>query len=156
YAKGRAVLAMVEAWLGEERFRDGLRLYLRRHEWGNATAADLYAALAEASGVREVAAVMNSFTDQTGVPLVGARCAPAGAAAPGIVLRQREYLTLERKEQSHKLWEIPACVLFEPGAGPAKQCALLDGEEGRIALGEPGPGPARCPALFYPNAGEAG
>src|SRR5262249_33093149 len=24
YAKGRAVLAMVEAWLGEERFRDGL------------------------------------------------------------------------------------------------------------------------------------
>ena len=68
YAKGRAVLAMTEAWLGPDAFRAGLRGYLQRHEWGNATADDLYAALAAASDGRDVAGVMRSFTDQIGVP----------------------------------------------------------------------------------------
>src|SRR5258706_9065103 len=70
YGKGRAVLAMTEAWLGEDAFRDGLRRYIKKHEWGNATASDLYAALADASGGRDGAKGMDSFTDQTGVPLV--------------------------------------------------------------------------------------
>ena len=55
YAKGRAVLAMTEAWLGPDAFRAGLRGYLQRHEWGNATAEDLYTALTAASGGRDVA-----------------------------------------------------------------------------------------------------
>ena len=58
YDKGGAVLAMIEAWLGQDVFRDGLRGYLQRHEWGNATADDLYASLGEASGGRDVAGVM--------------------------------------------------------------------------------------------------
>src|SRR4029079_6925077 len=66
YAKGRAVLAMVEAWLGPDAFRAGLRGYLQRHEWGNATAEDLYAALAAASGGRDVAGRMRSLLDAIG------------------------------------------------------------------------------------------
>ena len=97
YAKGRAVLAMTEAWLGPDAFRAGLRGYLQRHEWGNATADDLYAALAEASGGRDVAGVMRSFTDQTGVPIDrGARSMRAGRQAGASRLRQQEYRTLER------------------------------------------------------------
>jgi len=145
YAKGRAVLTMVEAWLGEDRFRDGLRLYLRRHEHGNATAADLYAALVEASGQREVPAVMNSFTDQTGVPLVAAELA---CPPPSLSVRQREYLTLDRKaSKSGKLWHIPACA----HADAENHCGLIDKEKGKIALGG-----GRCPAIVYANAGEAG
>src|SRR6266700_2861497 len=95
YAKGRAVLAMIEAWLGPDTFRDGLRRHLHRHEWGNATSDDLYAALAEASG-RDVAGVMRTFTEQPGVPLVEALsiCTPGKSLA--IQLRQREYRTLDR------------------------------------------------------------
>src|SRR5262249_53784230 len=96
YAKGLAVLTMAQAGLGEDRFGDGLRLHLRRHEHGNATAGDLYAALAEASGVREVPAVMNSFTDQTGVPLLDAgREQAAGGGPARVQLAQREYRTLD-------------------------------------------------------------
>ena len=84
YAKGRAVLAMIEAWLGPDAFRAGLRGYLQRHEWGNATADDLYAALGEASGGRDVAGVMRSFTDQTGVPIVDARDRLRAGKAPAV------------------------------------------------------------------------
>jgi len=49
YAKGAAVLRMVEGYLGEETFREGVRIYLRRHAEANASADDFWRALDEAS-----------------------------------------------------------------------------------------------------------
>jgi alanyl aminopeptidase len=37
YQKGEAVLRMLELWTGPEKFRDGIRAYLERHAWHNAT-----------------------------------------------------------------------------------------------------------------------
>jgi puromycin-sensitive aminopeptidase len=37
YEKGGAVLRMLEGFLGADRFRDGIRLYMRRHREANAT-----------------------------------------------------------------------------------------------------------------------
>src|SRR5262249_1343495 len=47
YAKGMSVLAMFEHAIGPERFRDGVRAYIARHRFGNATSADLVAAISE-------------------------------------------------------------------------------------------------------------
>ena len=62
---------MFEAWIGPEVFRKGIRDYLAAHEWGNATAADLWGALSKASG-KDVGRPMATFLDQPGVPLVSA------------------------------------------------------------------------------------
>jgi alanyl aminopeptidase len=155
YAKGRAVLAMTEAWLGRDAFRAGLRRYLQRHEWRNATADDLYAALAEASPGRDVAGVMRSFTDQTGFPVIDARVACEKGKAPVITLRQREYRTLERPVAGDgALWNVPVCVTVDggkPGA-PSKACTVLTEREGTLAL----EGRSACPSFIYPNADESG
>jgi aminopeptidase N len=50
YAKGASVLKQLAAYVGTENFLSGLRLYFSKHAWGNATLADLLAALEEASG----------------------------------------------------------------------------------------------------------
>lgn len=50
YGKGAAVLKQVRAFLGADGFRDGLRLYFRRHAWGNTTIDDFIGALAEGAG----------------------------------------------------------------------------------------------------------
>ncbi len=50
YAKGASVLKQLVAYVGQENFLSGLRVYFRKHAWGNATLADLLAALEEASG----------------------------------------------------------------------------------------------------------
>jgi len=156
YAKGRAVLAMTEAWLGEETFRDGIRRYLSRHAWGNATADDLYAALAEASGGRPVASVMQTFTTQTGFPSVDAVLDCAPGRKPAVKITQREYRTLDRKaEASVKQWQVPICLVFPAQGGGAKlarQCTLLETREARVELD----GATGCPAFVYPNAGEDG
>ncbi|HEY8471444.1 MAG TPA: aminopeptidase N [Natronosporangium sp.] len=50
YAKGSAVLRQLVSWLGDEAFLAGLRAYFDAHAYGNATLADLLAALSRASG----------------------------------------------------------------------------------------------------------
>ncbi|MGQ0837955.1 aminopeptidase N [Actinokineospora sp.] len=50
YAKGASVLKQLVAYVGLDNFLSGLRVYFDKHAWGNATLADLLAALEEASG----------------------------------------------------------------------------------------------------------
>jgi aminopeptidase N len=50
YAKGASVLKQLVAYVGQEHFLSGLRVYFAKHAWGNATLSDLLAALEEASG----------------------------------------------------------------------------------------------------------
>jgi aminopeptidase N len=51
YAKGASVLRQLLALLGRPAFEDGIRGYLAQHAWGNATLADLLAALEQSAGV---------------------------------------------------------------------------------------------------------
>jgi alanyl aminopeptidase len=159
FYKGAAVLGMIEGWLGEDAFRDGMRRYVKKHEGGNVTSADLYAALAESSGGRDVAKTMDTFTDQNGVPVISAElhCPSRAAERPSVRLRQEEYRTLDRKnETSDKRWRIPVCVLYDAEGTMKRQCTLLDGAEGSIELDAQSGRAARCPSFFYPNAGELG
>ncbi len=50
YAKGASVLKQLAAYVGIEEFLRAMRVYFRRHEYGNTTLADLLRALAEESG----------------------------------------------------------------------------------------------------------
>ena len=125
YAKGRAVLAMTEAWLGADAFRAGLRGYLQRHAWGSATADDLYAALAEASGGRDVAGVMRSFTDQIGVPIVDARDRlPARQGAGRHACASRSTARWNAAADSAALWRIPVCVVAGRQPAAAARAAV--------------------------------
>ena len=51
YPKGASVLQQLVATVGRDAFLAGLGRYFRRHAWGNATLADLLAALTEESGI---------------------------------------------------------------------------------------------------------
>ena len=165
FGKGAPVIGMVEAWLGPDAFRDGMRRYMKKHRGGNVTSADFYAALTDSSGGRDVGKVVESFVGQSGVPVVSAEleCPSStgadprgGSAVPFLRLRQEEYRNLDRQEPSKKQWRIPVCVRYDAGNELATQCTLLEGAEGRIdlvPLRDRAPG---CPSFFYPNAGEVG
>ncbi|HMI87183.1 MAG TPA: M1 family aminopeptidase, partial [Polyangiaceae bacterium] len=152
YDKSKAVLTMIEHWLGEEAFRDGVRRYLKRHEWGNVTANDLYGALGEVSGGRNVAQVMASFTEQSGVPSVRAELVCNAGAVPSVRLRQSEYRTIDRARKSDKVWRIPVCLAFDAGAEVSSACTTLEAADGNIEL----PPGSRCPSFLYANQDENG
>ena len=69
YEKGAAVVRMLEQFLGEETFRDGVRRYLSDHLGGNTDNADLWAALEAASG-EPVGDLMENWIFHGGHPLV--------------------------------------------------------------------------------------
>ncbi len=66
YAKGAAVLRQLVAYVGLAEFLAGLRVYFERHAWGNATLADLLAALEEASG-RDLSGWSAQWLETTGL-----------------------------------------------------------------------------------------
>src|ERR1019366_2499476 len=62
YLKGQSFIRMIETYLGEAPFRDGMRRYMKAHAYSNSTTADFWAALEEASG-KPVAKIAAGFTE---------------------------------------------------------------------------------------------
>jgi aminopeptidase N len=50
YSKGASVLRQLVAWVGEDRFLEGLRQYFNRFAWGNSDLEGLLGELSAASG----------------------------------------------------------------------------------------------------------
>ncbi len=71
YEKGAAVVRMLEQHLGEDRFREGIRRYMRDNAYGNAETTDLWDAI-EAETGDPVRRIMDTWIFQGGVPLVSA------------------------------------------------------------------------------------
>jgi alanyl aminopeptidase len=153
YEKGAAVISMFESWIGPEIFRKGVRRYLTKHSFGNATAADFLLALSEEAG-RDIAPAFSSFLDQAGVPLVTAelRCPSEVDAFPTLALTQHRFLPAGSTGSSSQLWQIPVCVRWGGPSGEARSCTLLSSAATAIPLGkDPG-----CPSWVLANDGMAG
>ena len=69
YAKAPVVMRQLEALMGESEFRDGLRSYLRKHSYANATWDDLIAALAPRAGF-DLRNWSRVWIDEPGRPLI--------------------------------------------------------------------------------------
>jgi puromycin-sensitive aminopeptidase len=87
YEKGAAVVRMLEQYLGEDRFRDGIRRYLSTHAHANTETHDLWDALEAATG-EPVRRMMDSWIFQGGHPAVTVR----GGAQPSVSQRRFRYL----------------------------------------------------------------
>ncbi|MGC9998407.1 MAG: M1 family metallopeptidase [Terriglobia bacterium] len=149
YNKGSALLNMFESYMGRERFRAGIRRYLTKYSWKNATSAEFLTALA--GDDTSVAAAFSTFLDQPGVPLVTAALDCSGGAAK-LKLSQQRFLPLGSVGSADQIWEIPLCVRYPAGQRDARQCELLSQKSAQLQLPQSG----GCPAWVEANAGAAG
>jgi aminopeptidase N/puromycin-sensitive aminopeptidase len=117
YGKGGAVLAMVENYLGEETFRQGVHNYLAAHMYGNATAEDFWNAQTQTSG-KPVDKIMTSFVVQPGVPLLDFGARSGGKVQ---VAQQRFYVNPSPGATTAQTWTVPVCFKSDGGAS----CDLL-------------------------------
>uniref|UniRef100_UPI00286E5B30 M1 family metallopeptidase n=1 Tax=Sandarakinorhabdus sp. TaxID=1916663 RepID=UPI00286E5B30 len=141
YLKGAQTVSMFEGFVGEESFRKGVQLHLKRYAFKNATAEDFFGSVAEASGNPDLVPALRSFTDQTGAPLVTVR-----DSATGISLSQSRYVPLGvATDRMLRRWQIPVCL----SRGDAKSCTLL--KDGSATLP-----PLAGSGALMPNANGAG
>src|SRR5437588_2780135 len=101
YRKGQSFLRMLESFLGENVFRDGIRKYMAAHKLSNSTTVDLWNALAEASG-KPVIDIAAAWTQQPGFPIVKV----ARDAAGKITLTQERF-TVHFDNAPALEWKIP-------------------------------------------------
>jgi alanyl aminopeptidase len=152
YQKGGAVLGMFERYIGEDQFRTGIRNYLHEHARGNATSADLIAAVAKQSDDPvAVDAAFKSFIDQPGVPFVKI-AVECGAGKPALVVTQQRYLPLGSSASANQTWGIPLSVRYADNGTIREQKGIVTGQSSRFELKDA----ASCPQWVMPNAHGAG
>lgn len=104
YGKGGHVVAMIAGYLGDDKFRGGVRAYMARHRNGNATSDQFFAALAEAAGDPRLVGAMRGFVDQQGVPLL-----TFARKDRGYVVSQSRYAALGTVAGPER-WSVPLCA----------------------------------------------
>jgi len=152
YEKGGAVLRMIEGYLGAERFRDGIRLYMRRHKEANATADDLWGALGEASG-EPILALANGWIRRTGYPLVSVALASDDQGQAALAIRQQRFFSdpSARETGATTRWVVPLVIRFRDDEGVKEHRVLFSDEAATVPL------PARGGLRFVvANAGAVG
>ena len=152
YQKGGGVLAMLERYVGEEAFRDGVRLHMQRHADGTATAEDFIASVAEGSDRTEIAAAFKSFIEQPGVPLLSVQidCSANGDAS--LRVEQSRYAPLGSSIDTQSgVWQVPMCVSYGANGETGSSCAFLANKTQSVSIDV-----ASCPDWVHPNADGAG
>ena len=130
YSKGSEVVRTLEAWMGDDAFRDGVRRYVAAHAYGNTVTDDLWQSLDERA-TRPVRAIARDLTLQPGVPLIVEHDARCVAGRTEVSLSQDQFAV----EGSHAgRWHAPVVLAVLGGgsartvvAGPAPQRVTVPG-----------------------------
>ena len=130
YQKGGALLRMLQQYLGEERFRQGVNNYLKTHSYANTETSDLWdgiEAVTTADGGNEaVRELMDSWIWQAGFPLVS-----ASLTGSDLVLRQERF-AFSDEANDPTLFIVPVGVRV----GDETHMVLLDSAEARLEVGD--------------------
>lgn len=125
YAKGARMLVMVRALLGDDAIRRGLKNYFAAHQYGNATGADLWQALGEASGMN-VGQIMESWLEHPGYPVVEVKVEDGK-----LMLSQQQFFIGDGEEKS-RLWQIPLNANYNQAPAIFSEQSLVLGDYAQL------------------------
>ncbi|CAH1853146.1 M1 family metallopeptidase [Convivina intestini] len=118
YAKGARLLVMVRSLIGDDALRQGLKAYFAKMSYGNASGADLWEALGQASG-QNIGEVMKTWLEQPGYPVVSVKL------VDGHVVLHQEQFNIGKQADADRLWQIPLNST-DPNAPKLMDTADLD------------------------------
>ena len=131
YEKAAALLAMVEAYVGESAFRTGVNAYIYQYQYDNAAAENFWNVLTRATS-QPIDQIMRSFVEQPGLPLVTVNTSCEGDETI-VSLSQERFLGAADPGSRSQLWSIPVCVGTR-GDAAADWCEVLDQRQETIRL----------------------
>ncbi len=149
YEKGASVLRMLEQFLGEGVFRQGIRDYIAAHQYANASAEELWQALEKASG-QPVPIIANDWFTKPGFPMILVKATSEDFRR--IKLEQRRFRAAPGPSaEDSGIWAIPLSLAYEDQEGVHRHRILMTERQMEITL------PANTAVKWvYGNAGEQG
>jgi puromycin-sensitive aminopeptidase len=133
YQKGASVVRMLEQYLGAETFREGIRLYMRKHQYQNTETTDLWDAIEEASG-EPVRSMMDSWIFQGGYPVLNVD-GGGDDGTDGVELSQRRFRYLPSPDDGDVRWRVPVIVRASVDGRVGTRKLLLDDAAATIDFG---------------------
>jgi aminopeptidase N len=124
YSKGASVIRMLEAYTGEDAWRDGVRRYIAAHAYGNAVTDDLWREI-DAVSPRKITDIAHDFTLQAGVPMIEVQegsC--AGDRAGGALHLSQDRFGLDAADKAPRRWVVPVGVR---GSVEGVKVTVIDG-----------------------------
>jgi aminopeptidase N len=100
YAKGGRLLRMLQTYIGDAAFQNGLKIYFKKYDYQNTEANDLWECMSQSSG-QDIGLLMNTWISQSGYPVLS-----VSEDGDQIQLSQEQFF-IGAHEQSDKLWPIP-------------------------------------------------
>lgn len=100
YAKGGRLLRMLQAYIGNDAMKRGLKHYFETHKYTNTQADDLWVSLSEASG-KDIASFMHAWMTQPGFPVVSAK-----KENNTVTLSQKQFF-IGPYEDKDRTWPVP-------------------------------------------------
>ncbi len=146
YEKGAACLRMIETFLGEESFREGIRQYIKRFQYQNAPAEALWDALSAASG-QPVGKIARDWFTQPGFPLVTLR-ETTDRHGQFFTIEQQRFASFTSPDTNGR-WTIPFTYKYQDEIGIHEERILLENKSTRLPLKSP-------VSFLYGNAEESG
>jgi len=129
YNKGGSILRQIQGYIGDTNFQNGLRHYLKRHEYDCADSHHLWEAF-EAVSEQPVTEMMQSWIEQPGFPIITAK-----KDGNSLVLSQKRFSYLPNT--SDQTWLVPVnMTVFRADKEPQQELVLLDTAEKTVALAE--------------------
>ncbi len=141
YSKAPGILKQLAFILGEDNFREGLRMYLKEHAYANAEWSDLVRAFEHVSG-KSLDLWARMWIRHRGMPQVQVDWSCDGDHINHFSLTQRDVLG------EGGVWPIATQLLLSyPNGAPVAVKAQLDAEKAEVkdALGKP------CPQYVFAN-----
>lgn len=157
YRKGGGVLNMFENFVGEDNFRAGVRLHMRRFEDGVATTEDFMQSIADGAEEPRLVSAFTSFIAQPGLPLVSVEMScDEDQGKVTYNFRQSRFAPLGSKiDTGTQTWQIPVNYKTPIGGVYGDQTLQSQLFLDEAAITETVP-TNRCPDWIMPNAGGAG
>jgi puromycin-sensitive aminopeptidase len=146
YEKGAACLRMLETFLGEDLFREGIRRYIKKFQYQNAAAEDLWDELSDASG-QPVGTIARDWFTHPGFPRVTVYRDPNNRQA--LIFRQQRFRTSPKRGDEWETRVIPFTFKYQNADGLHHDRILLKGPVTVVQLQKP-------VTAVYGNADEAG
>ena len=120
YSKGSSVIRMLAAFLGEKNFRSGLRYYLKKHAYKNASTVDLWQAFEKISG-KPVRKIMQNWTGKPGYPLLKLKKIADDGKQVKIKLTQDRFFSSPASNKTvhdNTIWRLPLGVIADKRKRP--------------------------------------
>jgi tricorn protease interacting factor F2/3 len=124
YGKGASIIRMLEAYAGEDHFMRGVRSYLEKYRFSNASGNDLWNQIEQASKTR-VKAIMSEWIRKPGYPVINVKL-----DGKRLMIRQERFLLSGSSEPSN--WPVPITMKING----EEQKLLMEKSEESMAVPE--------------------